>query len=92
MTVTVAIQPNATFGELRNQIPLSVWQAMPTLCSGQTDDLKYESPHFRVWVSRMTLKDYDGDSAVYLDERLTIEHSIDGVWVRLDKYGRPNPY
>ncbi len=68
-------------------IPLATLQGMRALAQGQADNLVYESPRFRVWVSRMTQADYDGDSASYLAERRTFEEKIGGVWVRLDRYG-----
>lgn len=91
--IQVHIPEHATFAELR-RIPLGMWQQMPTLESGHFDDLKYESPEYRVWVSRANRRDYtegpEGDKA-YLQERMTIERLRDGVWRALDVYGKEVP-
>jgi len=72
---------NATLADLR-RVPRLEWEAAPTLSSGHTDNLKYESPRYRVWSSRMTLADYDGDRKAFNDERLVIEENKNGRWER----------
>ena len=58
-------------------------EAMPTINSGHTDDLLYESLYKRVWRSRMTKE--DGDE---LDHAITIEHNnMDACrWETVDRY------
>lgn len=89
-TVTISIPQDADFAMLAN-LPLAVWQSMPTLHQGHTDNLKFASTTFKVWTSRMSRADYaegiEGAKA-FSNERLTIEKLIDGVWTTLDQYGR----
>lgn len=47
---------------------LSRLRAMPTLCEGQAEDLKFEGPGLRVWLSRCTR--HDGEP---YDNRVAIE-------------------
>ncbi len=81
---------DATFNDLY-QITFAEWRAMPTLHQGHTDNLKYESPRYRVWVSRMTLADYNGDRDAYMRDRFTIEEYESRQWFTLDRYGRRTP-
>lgn len=48
-------------------------EAMPTIHSGQYDDLKIETETMRVWLSRMGPE--DGET-----QPITIERLIDGRW------------
>jgi len=87
---TIHVPQDADFRTLY-QVSLAEWQGMPTLHSGQFDNLKFESATFRVWTSRLTLADYDGNLEAYAEERLTIEKMVNGLWCRLDRYGRLKP-
>lgn len=84
----ITISPTATLAELL-AVPLAVWQGQPTIESGHFDDLKFQSKAFRVWTSRQSLADYDGDARMYTRERMTVESLIAGIWVRVNKYGTP---
>lgn len=75
------------FNRLYN-VPLATLQGMRAISQGQTDNLVIESPRFRVWVSRMTQDDYNGDTDAYVAERRTYEERIDGEWVALNRYGK----
>lgn len=59
--------------------------AMPTLSIGQTDDLKFEdlsaTPPVRVWLARTDVT--DGEP---YDNRVSIEHLIDGRWSVVHNY------
>ena len=63
-------------------------EAMPTINSGHTDELLYESLYKRVWQSRMTKE--DGDE---LDHAITIEYNNMAAcrWETVDRY-EPKPY
>lgn len=87
---TISIPQDADF-ETLYQVTLAEWQSMPTIHAGHFDNLKFENPSFRVWLTRATLADYDGDAHAYADARLCIEQLVDGVWRRLDRYGRLLP-
>jgi len=60
----------------------------PTIEQGHTDNLKFQSSRLRVWVSRMSLADYDGDVKVWERERLTFEAYVSGKWRRIDREGK----
>jgi hypothetical protein len=75
------------FNRLYN-VPLAQLQGMRALTHGQTDKLVIETPRFRVWVSRMTLADYDGDGIAHMNERRSFEELVEGRWIPLDRYGR----
>jgi hypothetical protein len=83
---TLSIPENADFKTLY-QVTLAEWQALPTLHSGHFDNLKFENAEFRVWVTRLTRADFD-DAQAYSNERMCIEQLVNGVWRRLDRYGR----
>jgi hypothetical protein len=78
----------AGFAQL-SAISFDEWQQQPTIHEGQYDNQKFDSPRFRVWVTRCSVEDYDGDVAAYEAEKLVIEKLIDGRWTQLDKKGRP---
>ena len=65
--------------------PVAAYEAAPTLHSGHFDDLKFESPKYRVWVSRADLADYDGDRKLFDAERNVIETNVNGRWLRVDR-------
>lgn len=72
-------------------VTLAQWQAEPVIEQGHTDNLVFQSTVFRVWVSRMSRRDYaEGDEGAraYALERMTIEKFTGGRWVLLDRYGR----
>lgn len=75
------------FNRLYN-VPLATLQGMRAIAHGQSDKLVIETLRFRVWVSRMTLGDYGGDSLAHMNERRSFEERVDGRWVPLDRYGR----
>ena len=56
-------------------------EGMPTLCTGQADDLKYDDGKTRVWLSRCT-KD-DGEP---YNNKITIERLRGGRWEIEDEY------
>jgi hypothetical protein len=58
------------------------WKRQPAIEHGHFDNLVFDDGQHRVWVSRATLADYDGDRRAYLADRLTIEHRVGGAWVR----------
>ena len=53
----------------------AVLLSMPTLSQGQADDLKIQTPQFRVWISRMTISD-----GAHENNAVTIEYYDDGQW------------
>lgn len=57
------------------------WLAQPTLESGHFDNLKFDDGKHRVWVSRQSLADYDGDRKAWMADRLTVEKLVNGNWV-----------
>lgn len=65
-------------------VSIQRWEAMPSLESGHTDDLKYDDGRHRVWVSRMTLEDYGGDRRAWLSDLVVIEELRGGRWARID--------
>lgn len=54
---------------------------MPTLCVGQTDNLKIEEPGYRVWLSRCTIA--DGEPC---NNKVTTECLVEGHWTITDIY------
>jgi hypothetical protein len=54
---------------------------LPTLCTGQADSLKVDDGTMRVWLSRCTVE--DGEP---YNDKITIEHLIDGLWVTTNEY------
>ena len=50
-------------------------QSMPTLCVGQSDDLKIETPTLRVWVSRCGVAD-----GACCEGHISVEKLADGRW------------
>jgi len=52
---------------------------LPTLAQGQADDLKLETPQFRLWLSRMTTEDGATE-----DNAVTIEYYVDGQWLNVE--------
>ena len=76
--------PRATLMDLV-RTPTSVYEAAPTIHQGHFDDLKFESPKYKVWVSRANLDDYDGDRQAYDAERNVIETNVNGRWLRVDR-------
>ena len=62
---------------------LSYLESLPTLCTAQVDDLKIETRHIRVWLSRCTVA--DGEP---YDNKVSIEewNSVHDKWVVVDEY------
>lgn len=56
-------------------------EGLPTLCTGQAEDLKLETANIRVWLSRC--KKEDGEP---YDNKVTVEQYIDGRWVTARAY------
>lgn len=57
-------------------------KALPTLCIGQTDDLKIEVANKRVWLSRLTTE----LKGVPYNNQVTVEKYIDGEWIIEEQY------
>jgi hypothetical protein len=60
---------------------LAELEQMPTLATGQTDDLKVDTGASRVWLARTSIE--DGES---YNNRVTIEDLVDGQWVIVQEY------
>jgi hypothetical protein len=88
VTRIVLLPKNPTFNDLYQLLPHE-WADFETLSSAQTHDLKFDDGKYRVWVSRMTLRDYDGNAEAYGNERLQFERYDHGTWIPLDRYGKP---
>jgi hypothetical protein len=58
------------------------WKRQATIESGHFDNLVYDDGNFRVWVSRQSLADYDGDRKAWMADRLTVEKKTAGRWVK----------
>lgn len=56
-------------------------QDLPTLCVGQSCNLKMDDGETRVWLSRCGV----ADGAPY-DNAVTIEQLVDGRWIVLEVY------
>lgn len=56
-------------------------EAMPTLATGQTDDLKIDTGTERVWLARTGIA--DGEP---YNNRVTIEALVNGRWVHQRSY------
>lgn len=54
---------------------------LPTLCVGQTDDLKIETLTERVWLCRCGIAD-----GAQFREGITVERLIAGRWETVDEY------
>lgn len=56
-------------GPWNHTLSLRELRAMPTIEVGHTDDLKFESPYHRIWLSRMT----EADGVKYGTRQVTVE-------------------
>ena len=56
-------------------------EAMETISSGHTDDLKVENGVTRVWLSRMTMAD-----GMEYDNQVTVERLENGKWSTIKEY------
>lgn len=56
-------------------------RALPTLATGQADDLKVDEREMRVWLSRCKIE--DGEP---YNNKVTIERLRGGRWVETDHY------
>jgi len=64
------------------KLTLAELEAMPTLSSTQTDDLKYDDPEaLRVWLSRCGVA--HGEP---FENAVTVEERIDDAWVQTARY------
>jgi hypothetical protein len=61
---------------------------MPTLHSGHFSNLKIDTPNFRVWLSRMSLADYEPDRPPK-GWPFEFEKLVEGNWVSCDAHGNP---
>lgn len=85
-TVTTAEQDRArsqvSEGTMVGRFTLSQIRNMPTIESGQFDNLKYDDGEHRVWHSRMHT--YDGQP---YDDQVTVEvNRGGGIWKKIDTY------
>jgi len=55
---------------------LAYLKSLPTLTTGQADDLKIEEEYTRVWLSRCTV--LDGEP---YNNKVTVERLINGRWI-----------
>lgn len=58
------------------------WKRQKAIDQGHFDNLVYDDGKLRVWASRMTLADFDGDRSAWMAERVTFEKRINGDWVK----------
>ncbi len=56
-------------------------QVLPTLATGQADDLKIDTGSVRVWLSRCTRE--DGEP---YDNKVSVEEYQNGRWVTIEQY------
>ncbi len=56
-------------------------EALPTISSGHFDDLKFENPIIRVWLSRMTIAD-----GMPYNNQVTVERLREGIWKTVATY------
>jgi len=54
---------------------------LPTLSQGQFDNLKVQTEHIRVWLSRCGIAD-----GMEYDDQITVEQLTDGCWVTVGQY------
>ena len=67
--------------ELNKMFSLKELNKMPTIDSGQADDLKYETKDLRVWLSRMTIAD-----GMEYNNQVSIDAIVNGKWHTLALY------
>lgn len=71
-----------TLSEIR-KLGYDYWRRQKMVSNdGHTDDLMYDDGRYRVWVSRMSLEDYDGDRRAFEANKWTIEKLANGKWVK----------
>jgi hypothetical protein len=61
---------------------------LPILAEDQTHNLVYDDGEYRVWLSRMTLADYDHNWDAYIKEKIMFEKRVDDKWILADRYGK----
>ena len=54
---------------------------LPTLSTGQADNLKIDNGETRVWLCRCGVED-----GMPYNDAITVENLIDGRWVKVDQY------
>lgn len=57
------------------------WVAQPTIEQGHTHNLKFDNGKIRLWISRLTPEDFDGDVAAWRQQRMEFERNVKGKWV-----------
>lgn len=71
--------------QIRKHFSLRELLDKPTIRIGQTDDLKFETPSTRVWLSRLTKAD-----GMECDHQVTVECREDGPegtkWITVEQY------
>lgn len=71
-----------TYSEIK-KLGYDFWKKQKSIDHGHFDNLVYDDGKHRVWISRQSVADYDGDRKAWLAERMTIEHrSSNGNWVK----------
>lgn len=56
-------------------------EAMPTIHSGQYDNLKIDDGQTRVWLSRLSIED-----GMPYNNEVTVERLVDGRWTKAETY------
>lgn len=67
--------------ELNKMFRLDELNKMPTISSGQADDLKYETKDLRIWLSRLTIAD-----GMEYNNQVSIDMNRNGTWHTLALY------
>jgi hypothetical protein len=67
-------------------LTLEELEALPTLATGQTCNLKYDNGNSRVWLSRCTVEDGE-----LFDNKVTVESLTDGMWQTVAVYPAQRP-
>jgi hypothetical protein len=60
---------------------LAYYKRLPTLCTGQADDLKIDTGRMRVWLSRCSVE--DGEP---YDNKITVERLRNGRWEEVETF------
>jgi len=82
-------EPYASHRIIRRRVPnpdfiyhnLEYLKSLPTLATGQADDLKIEEEYTRVWLSRCTVA--DGEP---YNNKVTVERLINGQWIESETF------
>jgi hypothetical protein len=57
--------------------------ALPILAQGQFDNLRFDNGKLRLWSTRSTVADYNGDVEAFTKERYVVEELRNGRWERV---------